>query len=86
MKMFVWKYLSEDVTSSYHSGGGLAVVAASLPRARALLIETRNGGSLDDPLDDPATCGAQTKDPDFVYDLSDDLLPIVHVFADSGCC
>lgn len=70
MKMYIWESATH-VTDSYHNGGGFAVVAESLERARAQL---------------PAESSAQTDAPDHVYALAVDGLEAVIRFPDAGCC
>ena len=72
MRVFVWDYV-DDLTDSYHSGGGLVVVAESVEAAQSLAREVERA-SLTLP------------EPDAVYELSASAEPKVWVFPDSGCC
>lgn len=88
MKIFIWENV-EHLTTNWHNGGGLTVVAESLDAARELLRASV-----------PEKCEAFTKDPNKTYDLfssamrcsshctqcGDDPEPVVIVFPDSGCC
>lgn len=72
MKVFVWKYL-DQVSCSYHTEGGLMVVAENLEDA-VRLAEQDNSVVVGEVL------------PDYVYDTSDTATPVVVVFPDAGCC
>lgn len=81
MKMFIWKQV-ENVTGSYHSGGGLAVVAESLEKARALIQELCPGPKFDGL----KICEALTAAHDFEYNVDKKSTEIVHIFPNEGCC
>lgn len=68
--MFIWMYASH-VTSNWHDGGGVAVVAPTLERARELL---------------PANSSALKDAPDHVYTLAESAEETTLVFPDAGCC
>lgn len=75
MKIFIWKDV-EKVSESYHSGGGLVVIAESIDRAKHLSRET---GYIQDPLPTPDMIMAlhpmHRNDPEQLI-----------VFPDAGCC
>ena len=68
--MFIWENV-DHLTDNYHSGGGLAVVAATLERARELA---------------PQGSSARTEAPDHVYMLAEPAEERALVFPDAGCC
>lgn len=79
MRMFVWENV-DNVTTNWHNGGGLMVIARDINHAREL-IEAEL----------PKACEALTKDPDMVYHVEDalsldELEAKVVLFPDSGCC
>ena len=71
MKVFVWEYLSH-VSDRYHEGGGCAVVAEDLQKAKAIAMEK----------------GVQFEENDepVVYELKDSVEDRVFIFPDAGCC
>jgi hypothetical protein len=71
-KVFIWEYL-ENVTRSYHSEGGLVVLAESLERAIELAQE--NG----------VVFSEEELTPDVILS-SDSEGEYVHIFPDAGCC
>lgn len=73
MHLYIWQYV-DGVSSSYHSGGGLAVIAKSLEQARDFILDKLPG------------CGAQTIEPDACLELRQDHEPDLWVFPDAGCC
>lgn len=73
MRLFIWKSVA-NLTSNWHDGGGLVVVAQDLDEARKRLAETCSG------------CEALTADPDVVYALADAVEAATYVFPDAGCC
>lgn len=74
MKLFVWEAVSK-VTSNWHDGGSVAVVAEDLAAACDQL-----------KLEAPG-CEALSKTPDRTYELADDKAkPEVFLFPNAGCC
>lgn len=76
MNIYIWKNLN-NVTNSYHNGGGLAIVARNLDHAKELVRE-RLAHQEDIPNLD--------LNPDAVYTLANDEEPAVLIFPDQGCC
>lgn len=72
MRIFIWKRIKEGLTYYDHSGGGLVVVAESLPAA--LVAAGAQTAST------PSTL------PDAVYNVEDSVPEAVYVFPDAGCC
>jgi hypothetical protein len=79
----------ESLTGSYHAGGGLAVVAADEPRARALVAEKLAPA----PDSYEAKYGTPPKGPTDAewskavrYPLGGPVPESVYIFPDSGCC
>lgn len=72
MKVFIWNSL-DHVSYSYHSNGGLVVVAQSLERAKELCAEKDAAVSID-------------QDPSLALDVTEDAVEAVFVFPDAGCC
>jgi hypothetical protein len=70
MKIYIWKEV-EKLTDSYHDGGGCAVIAEDLVKAREQL---------------PKDCEAQKIEPDFVTELKDYEFTKCFIFPDAGCC
>ena len=71
MKVFVWSYIAE-LTSNYHSGGGLIVFAEDEARARQLAeAEGVTFGKSDTPDEVRQVDGGEEK---------------VYVMQDAGCC
>jgi hypothetical protein len=78
MTVFVWDDV-DDLTRSYHSGGGLVVVARDLEHARELVVleSLREGSSLDlKELPGEPTATYRTGVAE----------PRVYVFPNAGCC
>ena len=79
MKAFIWKKLN-NVSSSYHSGGGLMVIAKDLDRAREIAVFSMGYG------EDKQVVKMDTeKDPDFTFAAPKQKEQVV-VFEDAGCC
>lgn len=74
MKVFIWEYI-ENLTDSWHSGGGLVIVAEQAPATYESVNEW-NGRSHTINL----------PEPDHTYELAGDVAPQEFVFPDSGCC
>lgn len=70
MKIFIFEYV-ENLTTNYHSGGGLAVVAAD--RAAVERIATASGLVLD-------------WEEVVEYDLREVVEERMFIFPDAGCC
>ncbi len=73
MEAWVFENL-DQVSDSWHSGGGLVVVASSVERAREMVVE--NDASIEVPNWDEA----------IVLRLDDDEPERIWVFPDAGCC
>jgi hypothetical protein len=71
MKTYIWKYLSK-LTSNYHSGGGLLIIAESLDKAKELV-------SINEYI-------IIDKEPDLIIECSIDTKPEYIIFEDAGCC
>ena len=71
MKAFVWKYL-DNLTSNYHSGGGLLLIAEDLESAIGFF--KLDGGTIELP------------PPDFVFEAPGHTNRTEVVFPDAGCC
>jgi len=69
-KVFIWDYVS-NLTDSYHSSGGLVVIADNLQDAKILAMEQ------DVKFDDETPT---------VYELKDTVEDEVYIFPDAGCC
>ena len=69
-KVFIWDYVS-NLTDSYHSSGGLVVIADNLQDAKILAMEQ------DVKFDDETPT---------VYELKDIVEDEVYIFPDAGCC
>lgn len=72
MKVFVWDYL-DNVSSSYHSDGGLLVVAETLEAAVKLAEQ------------EPSVVVGEEQ-PTVVYETTEDAEQRVMVFPNAGCC
>ena len=85
MNVYIWKHTA-GVTTNWHSGGGLLIVAASLDRARALWVERNDAPNIADweRLSDPSL--AVKPDPDHSLPTAPDASELVIVFPDAGCC
>ena len=84
MKVHVWDYV-EELTSNYHSGGGLVIVTDKDPQEEwdAYVTDYNNEtsnryGHYPTDIVLPA--------PDVVYEVTGDVSSKVFVFPDSGCC
>ena len=81
MKAYVWEYTS-DVTTNYHSGGGLLIVTERDPQQ--VWDEYRT-----EPIDDYYADNELTVElpaPDLIYEVTGDAEEKLVVFPDSGCC
>lgn len=83
MKVFIWNHIAE-LTDSYHSNGGLVVVANDLQHA----IELAEHYGEDDDYNDGHRIKFtdDEKQPDNEYEIIGDVDPEVFVFPDAGCC
>lgn len=87
-KLYIWDRL-EDVTTSYHSGGGLVIVTDRGPGAAwldyiaasktASLSDWNDGADWDELQRDLPAASRQ-------FDLATSEAEAVMVFEDSGCC
>lgn len=75
MKIFIWKNV-DGLTDRCHDNGGLAVIAESVDRARALFLEKNP---------DQVHCLCLTQEPDFEAEILTSLEQCF-VFQDAGCC
>lgn len=85
MNVYIWQSTG-PVTTNWHSGGGLLIIAATLDRARALWVERNDALDADawERLDDPTL--ATKPDPDLALPTAPDVAERVIVFPDMGCC
>lgn len=74
MNVYVYEYVDE-LTSAYHSGGGLVVIADEQPTVWHL-NHTYAGPAKDVALPEPTA----------VYELVGDVEPKTFLFPDAGCC
>lgn len=78
MKVFIWERINK-ATNSYHTEGGLVVIAETEAAARELFISRSDSYS--------DGCGpAADEAPDLVLPTNDDAQPKVFIFPDAGCC
>lgn len=87
MKIFIWQNIAE-LTSNFHSGGGLVVIAEN--EAEAVKAAQEKGAKFTtyDP-HYPKTGNLREEKTDYLsYDLSPDTTasPAVFIFPDAGCC
>ena len=78
MNAFVWQY-TENVTDSWHSGGGILAIAATLDEARVMIAERCPGNN-------GKPCHALEENPDLTLVLAGGPGPDVLIFPDAGCC
>jgi hypothetical protein len=71
MKVFIWETL-DKVSNSWHTDGGLLVVAEDAKEAYALASK------------DPSI--VIDKEPDIILELAGEATPQVMVFPNTGCC
>lgn len=76
MKLFIWNNV-DPITSNWHSGGGIAVIAETLERAREIINEKTHDL-------EHAPCSALTDEPDLVRECEGP--EIIMLFQDAGCC
>ena len=74
MKVFIWETIQE-LTDSYHSDGGLVVIAESVDVALAEAMKLGVVFSKE-----------EEQIPDKVYELAGDAKPDVFIFPNAGCC
>lgn len=72
MNLYIWRIVC-GATDRYHDDGGIAVIAESIERARAMIEETC-----------PNSCEALTTEPDVIIKCEGPEL--IEVFPDAGCC
>lgn len=72
VNLYIWEDV-DPISSNYHDGGGLAIIAANLDRARELWAEQGYG--------DGATKGA----PDHAFTVGKADERVIR-FPDAGCC
>lgn len=90
MNIYVWKY-SRYVTSNYHDGGGVLVVAPTLERARQILenqlepVWRETFEMWGDELQ-PGDCEAVVEGPYRVWPTYPTAEEEVIIFPDKGCC
>jgi hypothetical protein len=94
MNIYIW-YGVANLTTNYHSGGGLVIVAPTLERARELLAAPADCEYPWHDADDDhtsscrperASASAMKDDPDVTYALQGDVEEKITVFPDAGCC
>jgi hypothetical protein len=71
--LYVWRQV-EGLTTNWHDGGGLAVIATTLTSARALMRDHVT-----------ASCTALESEPDYTV-ATDAGEPAVFLFPNAGCC
>ena len=71
MNIYIWDFV-ENLTDSWHNGGGLVVIHNSLDEARKFAALKEN-------------CSALTAEPTKVL-VCESTEPLVYTFPDSGCC
>lgn len=76
MTIFIFSYL-DHVTNSYHSGGGLAIIAESLDAAKDIVKSIPEVVVTDD---DWNLASVYELDPNIEYQ------PKAWIFPDAGCC
>lgn len=89
MNLYMWTYVS-PVTTSYHNGGAVMIVAPSIERARALwaekVPENFNEDYEDPDMGDPYTALEDPADNIFPLDPSIEHFEDLMIFRDEGCC
>ncbi len=73
-KMFVWEVV-DGLTSNYHDGGGVMVIADNLDVARQLLKENVTSNKSE----------VFTREPDYSTSVGSEE-DKVFIFPDAGCC
>ena len=71
MKIYIWKRLN-NVSSNFHSDGGLVIIAESLEKAKELVSQDKYI--------------VINEEPDIVLEIEDSAVPEYIVFPDAGCC
>lgn len=82
MKLYLYNYI-EDLTNSYHSGGGLVIITDGEPKFSRPAEDPWYWDEEEDgpmPMEEVAL-----PEPTLVLDVPD-AEPGVYVFPDSGCC
>lgn len=79
MQLYIWENVREFLTDNYHNGGGLAIVAENLTRARELFLNESSSP-------DSRKCEILTCDPDHIYNVDAEAKEKVFIFPDAGCC
>jgi hypothetical protein len=74
MKIFVFENV-DQLTYSYHSGGGMVIVAKDLEQAKSLIADDKD-----------CVPTQQEWDSVIVYETIYDTEPRVFIFPDAGCC
>lgn len=87
MKIFVWENV-DPITTSWHSGGSVLVAAPDVEAARTLWKEY-----VKEEIHHMVMVGIPEEyfvvldgDPNHIFPSTDEMLPIVLVFPDAGCC
>lgn len=77
MNVYIWEYIDEHLTSYYHDGGGVVVVAKDLESARDAINSKTSMLTV-----------APENLPDKVYKLDESMSyeQEVFIFQDAGCC
>ena len=75
-KLYIFENPLCEVTTRWHSGGGIVIVTDSDNPSDVWRISSQRESNDDGDLGDP----------DYVYDVSDDSPDTVIVFPNAGCC
>lgn len=84
MNLYIWDRV-ENATNSYHSEGGIAVIAESLDRARELIAENTKQREWDEDESRPSICEALKTEPNLIREGCSGPEHI-SIFPDAGCC
>lgn len=82
MKIFLWPRL-EKVSNSWHSGGGLLVIADSFERAKELIAAANEKEKSDYFKDDAIEIPSSVE---MVFEIVGEHEESVMTFPDAGCC
>lgn len=83
MKIYIWRRV-ENLTTHYHSGGGLVVIDRDWKSACGAML------ALKPPADSFMECGCEFLSsptaPDLTLETDTEVQPQVIIFEDAGCC